>query len=149
MENRDRLLKLDRRYKTYKVLKWVLFVFSIGVAVVPAVWVAFKVAPSVPRIGIKVGVAGIAMFVLALGLIFIMRGLDKRYGRSLPWATTALLWSWILYCMLFSLGKVIRQAEQVSLALAIGVSAAFVLGMASELFRVLEQAVKEDYERLK
>ena len=145
----EKLAKLDRRYKCYKVLKWVLGIVSIAVAVIPAICVAVTVAPSIPRVPISVGITGAAAFVLGVGLIFIIRGLEKRYAHKLPWATSALLWTWVLYCLIFSLGKVIVQIEQVSLALALGVSAAFVLSLGSELCRVLAAATKDEYERLK
>lgn len=145
----EKLKKLDKKYKCCKVLKWVLLILSLIVAVAPAVFVAFKVAPYVPTVSFRVGLSCVALFVLAIGLIFIIRGLNTRYGHKLPWATTPLVWCWILYLLLFSLEKVITQARQISLALAVGSSIAFVLVLASEIFRVTEGLTKEEYERLK
>lgn len=149
MENRERLTILNRRYKTYKALKRVLLILSIAAAIIPAVCVAFKVAPSLPRVKPAIGVAYIALFILAIGLILIIRGLEKRYGRSLPWATSTLLWAWALYCFLYAIEKIIAQGILVALALAMGASAAFVLSLGSELCRVLERSAREEYERLK
>lgn len=143
------LKRLDRRYKACKILKWLLLVMSIICAVCPAVVVAFKIAPSVPKVKPSVGIASFALFILAIGLIFVIRGLEKRYAHKLPWATTALLWAWVLYCFLFAMEKVIAQSVQISLALAIGASVAFVLSLGSELCRVIEKNAEEEYKRLK
>lgn len=149
MENRERLTILNRRYKTYKVLKHVLLIISIAVAIIPAIWVAFKVAPSLPRVKPAAMVASFALFILAIGLILIIRGLEKRYAHSLPWAMSTLLGAWALYCFLYAIEKVIVQGVQVALALAVGASVAFVLSLGSELCRVLERSAREEYERLK
>lgn len=145
----EKLKKLDKKYKVCKVLKWVLLILSLIVAVAPAVFAAYKVAPYVPKVSFSVGLSGVAVFVLAIGLIFIIHGLKARYGHKLPWATAPLIWSWILYLLFFSLEKIITQAKQISLALAVGASVAFVLVLASEIFRVTEELTKEEYERLK
>ena len=143
------LKKLDKKYKTCKVLKWMLLVMSITCAICPALVVAFKVAPSIPRVEFRTGIATSAAFLLAIGLIFVIWGLEKRFGHKLPWATTTLLRSWVLYFAIFSLKKVIVQSEQISLALAIGASVAFVLSFGSELCKTLEKNAEEEYKRLK
>lgn len=140
--------RMNRKYKTYKVIKWASLICSIISAILPAVLVAIKVAPSFPHVSVGVGVASVGAFVLALGLIFIIRGLEKRYGKHLPWATTTVLWSWVLWGMIFATQKVIAQAAQISLALAIGASVAFVLSLVSDLFKVLEKTIKEEYDRM-
>lgn len=145
----DRLVKLDRRYKCCKVLKWLLFAISLATAFLPAVFVAFKVAPSMPKVTPAVGLAGVGMFILAIGLLFIIGGLNKRYGHKLPWATLTVLLSWVLYCFLYAMQRIIVQSVQISLALAAGSSVAFVLSLGSELCGVLEKAAEEEYKRLK
>ena len=149
VEKQERLARLDRRFKVCKLFKWILGIASVAFSVIPPLWVAFKVAPSIPKTTVWIGVSGAAAFVLAVGLILLIRGLNKRYGHNLPWATSFVLWSWVLYGLLHSLGKVIVQAEQVSLALAMGASAAFVLSLGSECFRVIEKNSSEEYRRLK
>ena len=143
------LKKLERRYKRCKVLKGVLLIVSVVVAVAPAVFVAVRVAPSFPKAKIGEGLATFAIFILAAGLIFVIRGLKKRYASKLPWATTTLLWSWVLFFLIYSLQSVISQARQISLALAIGVSVAFVLSLGSELCATLEKAAEDEYKRLR
>ena len=145
----EKLKGLDRRYKVCKVMKWVTLILSVACAILPAVIVAIRVAPSMPKVGVWQGISGCAMFVLALGLLFILRGLGKKYGHKLPWATTALIWGWVLYLIITSIKKVISQMETISLALAIGISVGFVLSIASELFAVLETGAEEEYKRLK
>ncbi len=143
------LKKFERQYKVCKVLKWILLIVSIISAVCPAIVVAFKIAPSFPRVSPQVGISGFAAVIVVIGLIFVLRGLEKRYAHKLPWATSALLWSWILYFSIYALKKIIVQSEQISLALSIGVSVAFVLSLGSELCRALEKTAREEYMRLK
>lgn len=149
MENREKLARLDRRFKVCKLLKWFLGISSVLLAIVPPVWVAFRVAPSIPKTNVWVGISGFAAFILAIGLLFIIRGLHKRYGQKLPWATTYLLGSWVMWAFITALKRVVEQAGQISLALSIGASAAFVLSLGSECFRVLEKNAEEEYKRLK
>lgn len=149
MTKEERLDKLDKREKLYKVLKWALLILSIAVSVTPAIFVALRVAPSFPKVKTGVAIATFAAFIIALGLIFVVRGLEKRYAHNLPWATTTLIWSWVLYLVIFSLKRIIVPAEQISLALAIGVSVSFVLSLASDLCGVLASSAAEDYKRLK
>lgn len=149
MTKAERLDKLDKREKLYKVLKWALLILSIAVSVAPAIFVALRVAPSFPKVKTGVAIATFAAFIIALGLIFVVRGLEKRYAHNLPWATTALVWSWVLYLVIFSLKRIIVPAEQISLALAIGVSVSFVLSLASDLCGVLAKSAADEYKRLK
>ena len=145
----EKLKALDRRYKVCKALKWVLGIASILVATVPPICVAFRVAPAIPKTSVWVGVTGVAAFILAIGLLFIIRGLNRRYGQKLPWATTYALGSWTVWAFVVALEKVIEQAGQVSLALAFGSSGAFILSLGSECFRVMEKTAEEEYMRLK
>ena len=141
------LKRLDRRYKCCRVLRRVLLIASCIVAIAPAIFVAVRVAPSFPRVKLVDGIATFAIFILAVGLIFIIRGLEKRYAHKLPWATSALFWSWVLYFMIHSLSRVISQSVQISLALAIGVSVAFVLSLGAELCLAIEKTAEEEYRR--
>jgi uncharacterized membrane protein YagU involved in acid resistance len=129
------------------VLKWVLLILSVAVAIVPAIFVAVRVSPTFPKVTIGEGITTCAFFTLALGLIFIIRGLEKRYAHKLPWATTALIWSWALYLIIRALGKIIAQSEQISLALAVGISVSFVLSLGSELCKTIEHNTEEEYKR--
>lgn len=138
--------RLTRRYKWCKVLKWVLLILSVAAAICPAIFVAVKVAPSFPKAEIGEMLASYALFILALGLIFIIRGLEKRYAHKLPWATTALVWSWVLYLMIHAVSKIIIQAEQIGLALAVGVSVAFVLSLGVELCESIVRSTEEEYK---
>lgn len=145
----ERLKRLDKRYKSCKVLKWVLGVTSILFAILPPIYVAFKVAPAIPKTNVWAGVTGFAAFLLAIGLLFIIRGLNRRYGQKLPWATTYVLGSWTMWAFIVALERVIDQAGQISLALALGSSVAFILSLGSECFRVMEKTAEEEYKRLK
>lgn len=145
----ERLKRLDKRYKSCKVLKWIFGILSIPFAIVPPVCVAFRVAPAIPKTSVWVGVTGAAAFLLAIGLLFVIRGLNRRYGQKLPWATTCVLGSWVLWAFVVAIKRVIEQAGQISLALALGSSAAFILSLGSECFRVMEKNAEEEYKRLK
>ena len=106
----EKLKALDRRYKVCKALKWVLGIASILVAIVPPVCVAFRVAPAIPKTSVWVGVTGFAAFLLAIGLLFVIRGLNRRYGQKLPWATTCTLGSWTMWAFVTAVEKIIEQA---------------------------------------
>ena len=145
----EKLKRLDKRYKTCKVLKWIFGILSIPFAIVHPVCVAFRVAPTIPKTSVWVGVTGVAAFLLAIGLLFVIRGLNRRYGQKLPWATTCTLGSWTMWAFVTAVEKIIEQAGQIALALALGSSVAFILSLGSECFRVMERNAEEEYKRLK
>ena len=145
----EKLKRLDKRYKSCKVLKWLFGILSIPFAIVPPVCVAFRVAPAIPKTSVWVGVTGAAAFLLAIGLLFVIRGLNRRYGQKLPWATTCTLGSWTMWAFVTAFEKIIEQAGQIALALALGSSVAFILSLGSECFRVMERNAEEEYKRLK
>ena len=145
----EKLKRLDKRYKSCKVLKWLFEILSIPFAIVPPVCVAFRVAPAIPKTSVWVGVTGFAAFLLAIGLLFVIRGLNRRYGQKLPWATTCTLGSWTMWAFVTAFEKIIEQAGQIALALALGSSVAFILSLGSECFRVMERNAEEEYKRLK
>lgn len=143
----ERLKRLNRAYKTYKVLKWVFLIVSIAVALCPAIVTAIRVAPYVPKPAPYVSIASFAAVIIAIGIGLVLGGLIRRYGHKLPWAIWGLCGSWIMYLVLYSLGKVIKQAEQVSLALAIGMSIAAVLAITSDLFAAFEKQCEEEFKK--
>lgn len=145
----EKLKRLDKRYKSCKVLKWLFGILSIPFAILPPVCVAFRVAPAIPKTSVWVGVTGFAAFLLAIGLLFVIRGLNRRYGQKLPWATTCTLGSWTMWAFVTAVEKIIEQAGQIALALALGSSVAFILSLGSECFRVMERNAEEEYKRLK
>ena len=145
----EKLKRLDKRYKSCKILKWLFGILSIPFAIVPPVCVAFRVAPAIPKTSVWVGVTGVAAFLLAIGLLFVIRGLNRRYGQKLPWATTCTLGSWTMWAFVTAVEKIIEQAGQIALALALGSSVAFILSLGSECFRVMERNAEEEYKRLK
>ena len=145
----EKLKRLDKRYKSCKVFKWLFGILSIPFAIVPPVCVAFRVAPAIPKTSVWVGVTGVAAFLLAIGLLFVIRGLNRRYGQKLPWATTCTLGSWTMWAFVTAVEKIIEQAGQIALALALGSSVAFILSLGSECFRVMERNAEEEYKRLK
>ena len=145
----EKLKRLDKRYKSCKILKWIFGILSIPFAIVPPVCVAFRVAPAIPKTSVWVGVTGAVAFLLAIGLLFVIRGLNRRYGQKLPWATTCTLGSWTMWAFVTAVEKIIEQAGQIALALALGSSVAFILSLGSECFRVMERNAEEEYKRLK
>lgn len=145
----EKLKRLDKRYKSCKVMKWLFGILSIPFAIVPPVCVAFRVAPAIPKTSVWLGVTGAAAFLLAIGLLFVIRGLNRRYGQKLPWATTCTLGSWTMWAFVTAFEKIIEQAGQIALALALGSSVAFILSLGSECFRVMERNAEEEYKRLK
>ena len=145
----EKLKRLDKRYKSCKVMKWLFGILSIPFAIVPPVCVAFRVAPAIPKTSVWVGVTGAAAFLLAIGLLFVIRGLNRRYGQKLPWATTCTLGSWTMWAFVTAFEKIIEQTGQIALALALGSSVAFILSLGSECFRVMERNAEEEYKRLK
>lgn len=138
---------LKRKRKAYKALRWVFMIASIALAITPAIVVAFRVAPYIPKVRPIVGVASFASVIICIGILCIFGGLLRKYGKNLPWALGGLCVSWVLYFLIVAIKRVISQAEQVSMALAIGMSCAVVLSITSDVFAVLAKNCDEEFER--
>ena len=128
--------RLDRKYKWCRWLQWITLVFSVIISIAPGATVAIKVARVLKDdTKAKWGLAGFAVFILLIAVLIVLRALDKKFAHKLPWALQAMIWMWVMTIIIYALQKIIVQAAQISLALAIGTSAAFVLSLASEIFK--------------
>lgn len=141
------LVKLEKRYKRCKLMQWVAFVLSIVFAVAPGFVTAFRVAPAVKGVGPAVGLAGYAAFLVALGVLIVLNSLGKAFAHKLPWALSAMACSWILAFLLICLKDLIAQAVAISVAFALGCSAAFVLSSASVLFKAIAEMTRDEFNR--
>ena len=77
---------LEKRYKVCKWLELISFILSIVFATVPGVVTAFHVAPEVKGVGSKLGLAGYAAFLVAVGVLIVLNSLGKAFAHKLPWA---------------------------------------------------------------
>ena len=143
-----RLLKsLNAKYKWCRWLQWITLVLSVMVSVTPGTTVAIKVARVLKEDAkAKWSLAGFAIFILCVAVLIVLRALDKKFAHKLPWALQAALWMWVMTIVIYALQKIIVQAAQISLALAIGTSAAFVLSLVSDVFKVIADGLKEEYK---
>lgn len=140
---------LEKRYKVCKWLELISFILSIVFAVVPGIAAAFHVAPAVKGVGPKMGLAGYAMFLVAVGVLIVLNSLGKAFAHKLPWVLTALVSSWILAFLLISLRSIIDQAVIIAVAFAIGCSAAFIMSSASLLFKAVANMTSDEFYRMR
>ena len=141
------LVKLEKRYKHCKIMQWAAFVLSIVFAVVPGIVTAFRVAPAVKGVGPAIGLAGYALFTVAIGVLIVMRSLGKAFAHKMPWALSAMACSWVLAFLLICLKDTINQAVVIAVAFALGCTAAFVLSSASLLFKAIADMTRDEFNR--
>lgn len=140
------MLKLQRKYRTYKLLHWGCFVLSIISATVPAFAAAIKVAKVIPNKTGRWELAGYAVFILALAGMIVWRGLSKKYAHKLPWALGVCILAWGLAAFLFTLKNIINESVYITFVFALGASGAFVLSCLTDLFDMLAKQVEEEYK---
>ena len=137
---------LQVKYRRLKLLQWFCFILSVASATVPPFVAALKVAPVLKDAGSKWGLAGYAVFVLAIAGLIVWRGLSKKYASKLPWAMSVAILAWGLAALLFSLQKIIDEALYISFMFAIGASVAFVLSCLTDLFKTIAAQVREEWK---
>lgn len=137
---------LQVKYRRLKLLQWSCFILSIISATVPPFVAALKVAPILKDAGSKWGLAGYAVFILAIAGIIVWRGLSKKYAHKLPWALSVGILAWGLTALLFSLQRIIDEALYIAFVFALGASVAFVLSCLTDLFKALSAQVREEWK---
>ena len=139
--------------KRYKGLRWaqhILFWCSIFAAVLPALAVAVVtglVFTEAHNVDGHWGLAGYAIFVLAVGAILMLKGLRDKFRDKMPWALTAATGSWIMTGFIYAIYKIVEDALFISLALAIGCSVATVMSSVSDYCKARANAMESEYYR--
>lgn len=141
------LTDLEKRYKRLRWAQWILFVCSIISAILPAVIVAFRVAPRFKSTESRWGLAGFAVVILVVGAVLMTWGLISKYKDKLPWALIATVGAWILYLLIWSIQKIAEDALFITLALAIGCSVALVMGAVSDSCKAQADGIEQEYHR--
>ena len=147
MSEKRELTNLEKRYKRLRWAQWILFVCSIISAILPAVIVAFRVAPRLANVESRVGLAGFAVVIIAIGAALMARGLIVKYRDKLPWALLATVGSWIMFLLIWSIQKIAEDAMFISLALAIGCSVALIMGAVSDFCKAGADGIEQEYHR--
>lgn len=146
-EKKDELTELEKKYQRLRWAQWIIFAVSVVTAILPAVVVAIKVGLKFKSSESGWSLAGFAVVVLGIGAAFILRGLLRKFSDEIPWALGAMVASWVLVLLLWSLQAIIEDALLISWALAIGCSVALVLGSISDLCKALADGIQEEYRR--
>lgn len=153
MKNKEKAPKreLTRLEKRYKGLRWaqhILFWLSIISAVAPC-------AVAVLKTGLiykaqeeaRWALGGYAIFVIAVGAFLMLKGLRDRFRDKLPWATSAVIGTWIMTGFIAAIKAIVEDALIISLVLAIGCTAAAVLSSISDLCKAQADALRDEYNR--
>lgn len=145
--------ELTRLEKKYKGLRWaqhILFWLSIISAVVPCAVAVLKTgliySVAEDESG-KWSLAGYAVFVVAVGVILMAKGLMSKFKDKLPWATSAVIGTWIMTAFIAAIKAIVEDALIISLTLAIGCTVAAVLSSISDLCKVQADSLRDEYNR--
>jgi len=144
------LTRLEKRYKGLRWAQHILFWLSVLCAVVPATVAVFNtglVYTVAENEGGKWSLAGYAVFVIAVGVILMAKGLISKFKDKLPWATAAVVGTWIMTGFIAAIRAIVEDALIISLALAIGCTVAAVLSAISDLCRAQADVMRDEYNR--
>ena len=148
MDEKERALtELEKRYKRYRWTQWILFAVSIIAAVAPATIVTIRVGLRYKSAESGWSLAGFSIVIFGLGLALIMRGLFRKFADKIPWAMGAVVGSWILVLLLWSLQAIIEDALNIALALAIGSSVAIIVATISDFYKAQADGLEAEYKR--
>ena len=143
------LTRLEKRYKGLRWAQHILFWLSIISATAPVTITAFKVG-IIYKAGNsegRVALAGYAVFVIAVGVLLMAKGLREKFRDKLPWATTATIGAWVLTGFINAIRTIVDDTFYISLALAIGCTVAAVLSSISDLCKTQADALEDEYHR--
>ena len=144
------LTKLEKRYKSLRWAQYILFALSIIAATVPATIAVVKtglVYTVSENEGGKWSLTVYAVFVIAVGVLLMAKGLISKYKDKLPWATSAVIGTWIMTGFISAIRAIVEDALVISFALAIGCSVAAVMSGISDLCKVQADAIRDEYNR--
>ena len=147
---KEELTPFEKRYKRLRWAQHVLFWISILTAIVPAVVVALNTGLIFHEARNEDGkwrLAGFAIFIVAIGVLLMLKGLRDKLKDKMPWSVTAAVGSWIMTGFIFVVYKIIEDALWLSLALAIGCTVASVLSAISDLCKTQADAMESEYYR--
>lgn len=151
MEKKAPKRELTRLEKKYKGLRWaqhILFWLSIISAVAPCAVAVLKTGLVYKaQADARWALAGYAVFVIAVGVLLMAKGLMSKFSDKLPWATSAVIGTWIMTAFIAVIKSIVEDALIISLALAIGCTVAAVLSSISDLCRVQADALRDEYNR--
>lgn len=144
------LTRLEKRYKSLRWAQYILFFVSVIVAVVPATVAVFNtglVYTAAENDGGKWSLAAYAIFVVSVGVVLMAKGLIGKFKDKLPWATTAVIGTWIMTAFIFAIKAIVEDAFFISFMLAIGCTVAAVLSGISDLCKAQADVMREEYNR--
>ncbi len=142
------LTRLEKRYKSLRWAQYILFCLSIIVAVAPATVAVFKtglVYSAAENEGGKWSLAVYAIFVISVGVVLMAKGLIGKFKDKLPWATSAVIGTWIMTAFISAIRAIVEDALFISLILAIGCTAAALLSGISDLCKAQADALRDEY----
>ena len=84
---------------------------------------------------------------VAVGAVLMLKGLRDKFRDKLPWATSAVIGTWIMTGFIAVIKTIVEDALIISLTLAIGCTVAAVLSSISDLCRAQADSLKDEYNR--
>ena len=142
------LTRLEKRYKGLRWAQYILFGLSILAATVPCAVAVIKTGLVYKaEESAKWSLGGYAIFVVAVGAVLMLKGLRDKFRDKLPWATSAVIGTWIMTGFIAVIKAIVEDALIISLTLAIGCTVAAVLSSISDLCRAQADALRDEYNR--
>ena len=142
------LTRLEKRYRGLRWAQHILFWLSIISAVAPCAVAVLKTGLVYKaQVDARWALAGYAVFVIAVGVLLMVKGLMSKFSDKLPWATSAVIGTWIMTAFIAVIKSIVEDALIISLALAIGCTVAAVLSSISDLCRAQADALRDEYNR--
>lgn len=144
------LTRLEKRYKSLRWAQYILFFLSIMAAVAPATVAVFKtglVYTVAENDGGTWSLSFYAIFIIAVGVLLMGKGLISKYKDKLPWATSAVIGTWIMTGFISAIRAIVEDALFISLMLSIGCSVAAVLSGISDLCKAQADVLRDEYNR--
>lgn len=142
------LTRLEKRYKGLRWAQHILFWLSILAATVPGAVAVIKTGLVYKaEESAKWSLGAYAIFVVAVGAVLMLKGLRDKFRDKLPWATSAVIGTWIMTGFIAVIKAIVEDALIISLTLAIGCTVAAVLSSISDLCRAQADSLRDEYNR--
>ena len=141
-------LKIERKYKTFRLLQHLCLALAFAACVLPMFVSAVRVVPNTPDKGSKVAVGGVALFFIIIVTLILFRSYVKKFVSSLPCTLTVFIAVLAMLLFIVCLKKIIDDAIAVLIVGAIGSFIGVILEIASMLFKMNADDIKERFGRM-
>ena len=136
---------MKKRYKRWRIARFVLFLLSVLSCLAPIIITAIGTAPYITTTESKLALGGATLVFCALIALIVFRSLVAKFIHKLPYSLTVFFAVIILLVLTSSIKLIIDDAVAILLVGAVGAGGGVVLELGSMFCGFKAEEIKELY----